>query len=63
MFFSVFLCRECVVRTNGYVRLVLLMLCLNIFYEYSVDVCWLWVELCVLIFCIVIIYDVKGFWR
>jgi hypothetical protein len=59
--FSVFLasCRDCVVCTNDYVGLELLVLCLNALYEYTAAVCWLDVELCVLMFYIMSMYDVK----
>jgi hypothetical protein len=65
VFFQCFLalCGQCVICTNGCVRLVLLVisacksiLCGNI---YNAAVCWRGVEPCVLMFCILTIFSVE----
>jgi hypothetical protein len=60
-FFNV--CRDCVACTNGFVELKLLMFkpaCISCddVYSYSAAVCCRGVQLCMFMFCIVIIYGV-----
>jgi hypothetical protein len=69
MFFECFLrlCGECVVCTSGYVGLAVLVYMPEwILWSdvYSAAVCWCGVELCVLIFCVVIVYGIEyRLWR